>query len=66
MKRQMSKLNLQQTLLQSSVSHDPSEIIIIYWFGALYFCENGDTFFQDSLEQKILKNSIYLKSFASM
>ncbi len=25
------------TLLQSSVSHDPSEIILICWFGAQYF-----------------------------
>ncbi len=24
----------QQALLQSSVSHDPSEIILICWFGA--------------------------------
>ncbi len=29
----MAKLN-QQPLLQSSVSHDPSEIILICWFGA--------------------------------
>ncbi len=28
----MAKLNFQQSLLQSSVSHDPSEIILIYWF----------------------------------
>ncbi len=30
----MAKLNLQQLLLQSSVSHDPSEIIVICRFGA--------------------------------
>ncbi len=30
----MEKLNFQQPLLQSSVSHDPSEIILIYWFAA--------------------------------
>ncbi len=30
----MSKLNFQQSLLQSSVSHDSSEIILISWFGA--------------------------------
>ncbi len=30
----MEKLNFQQPLLQSSVSHDPSEIILICWFGA--------------------------------
>ncbi len=29
----MAKLNIQQPLLQSSVSHDPSEIILICWFG---------------------------------
>ncbi len=31
----LAKLNLHQTLLQSSVSHDPSEIILICWFGSL-------------------------------
>ncbi len=30
----MAKLNIQQLLLQFSVSHDPSEIILICWFGA--------------------------------
>ncbi len=30
----MAKLNFQQSLLQSSVSRDPSEIILIYWFAA--------------------------------
>ncbi len=29
-----AKLNFQQPLLQSSVSHDPSEIILICWFGS--------------------------------
>ncbi len=29
-----AKLNFQQSLRQSSVSHDPSEIILICWFGA--------------------------------
>ncbi len=28
----MAKLNFQQPSLQSSVSHDPSEIILIIWF----------------------------------
>ncbi len=28
----MENLNFQQPLLQSSVSHDPSEIIVICWF----------------------------------
>ncbi len=30
----MTKLNFQQTLLQSSASHDSSEIILIWWFDA--------------------------------
>ncbi len=30
----MAKLNFQQPLLESSVSNDPSEIILICWFGA--------------------------------
>ncbi len=30
----MAKLNFQQPLLQSSVSHDPAEIILINLFGA--------------------------------
>ncbi len=30
----IAKLNFQQLLLQSSWSHDPSEIIVICWFGA--------------------------------
>ncbi len=30
----MAKLHFQQQLLQSSVSHDPSEIILIFWFSA--------------------------------
>jgi len=35
----MSKWNFQQSLLQASVSHDPSEIIlIICWFGAYDQC----------------------------
>ncbi len=28
----MEKLNFQQPLLQSLLSHDPSEMILIYWF----------------------------------
>ncbi len=28
-----AKLNFQQPLLQSSVSNDPSEIILMCWFG---------------------------------
>jgi len=30
----MAKLNFQQPLLQATVSHDPSEIILICWFDA--------------------------------
>ncbi len=30
----MAKLNFQQLLLQSSVSHDLLEIVLLYWFGA--------------------------------
>ncbi len=30
----MANINFKQPFLQSSVSHDPSEIIPIYWFGA--------------------------------
>ncbi len=32
----MAKLKFQQLLLQSSVSHDPSEFILIWWFGAMF------------------------------
>ncbi len=66
----MLKLNFQQLLLQTSVSHDPSEIILIFLFSvqetfiiinvikhcaALYICGNHDAFFAER------KNSIYLK-----
>ncbi len=30
----MTRLNFQQPLLESSVLNDPSEIILICWFGA--------------------------------
>ncbi len=30
----MAKLNLLQPLFQSSVSHDPSDIIQVHWFAA--------------------------------
>ncbi len=33
----IAKLNFQQPLIESSVSHDPSEIIEICWFGAQDF-----------------------------
>ncbi len=56
----MAKLNFQQLLRQSSVSHDPSETILTYQFGAqetfliiinvqnnfaAYYCGNRNTFF---------------------
>jgi len=60
-------------LLQSSVSHDPSEIILIWWSpaqetfliiinvenrcAASYFCGNHDTFLQDSVKVKELQES---------
>ncbi len=63
------------SLLQSSVSHDPSEIILIYWFAsqqtlliynvekscaASYFYGNHDTCFSGFFdEQKVQK--IYFK-----
>jgi len=46
-------INHLTALLQSSVSHDPSEIILIYWFDAqktlscvdYYVCRNHDSFY---------------------
>ncbi len=40
-----AKLNFYQPLLQHSLSHDPSEIILIYWFAA------QETFSVASLEE---------------
>ncbi len=34
----MVKLNFQQLLLQSSLLHDPAEIILVYWFGDQETC----------------------------
>ncbi len=48
----MSKQSVQQPLLQSSVSHDPSEIILISWFGAL-FTVNFDQFNVSLLNKSI-------------
>ncbi len=72
----MIKAEFSASLLQSSESHDPSEIILICWFAAQdmfmiiicienscaasYICENRDHFFPRFFEQKIQKNSIYL------
>ncbi len=56
------KAEFSASLLQSSVSHDPSEIIIIYWFNAenscaaQRFCGNRDSFFLDTDEYNVQKN----------
>ncbi len=62
----MIKAEFSASLLQSSVSHDPSEIILICWFAAQetfiiidvenshdasYFCKNWYKFFQDSVQK---------------
>ncbi len=69
----MAKLYFQQALLQTSVSHDPSEIILICWFAAqgtflgcaslcfLLFVLETDIFSGFFGESKGEKNSIYLK-----
>ncbi len=36
----MAKVNFQKPTLQSSVSYDPSEIIVIFWYGAQETFEN--------------------------
>ncbi len=71
----MAMLNFQQPLLQSSVSHDPSEIILICSFLAqvtfiivinvenncLTFCDNCNSFFHHSLiNRKILKKIAFI------
>ncbi len=70
----MAKLNFQHQLLQSSVSHDPLEIMIqICWFGAeetllfmlkhlccLIFLWNHDTFFLDSLMNRKVKRTAFI------
>ncbi len=63
-----------QPLLQSSVSHDPSEIILIYYQYAdlfsmletvvllnIFFLEPVILFFQDYLMNKKLKRTAYSK-----
>ncbi len=57
------KYNLSASWLQSSVSHDPSEIILICWFAAqeifvlLNIFGTCDTFFFDSFMNKKLKRT---------
>ncbi len=48
----MAKLNYQQPLLQSSVSRDPLEIILLFWFDAQ----------KKIFDYKVQKNSIILNS----
>ncbi len=67
----MIKAEYSASFLQSSVSHDPSEIILIYLFAAqetffyhyyYKYLKQLSTFFQDSFnEYKDQKISIYLK-----
>ncbi len=59
----MAKLNLQQALLQSSVSHDPSQIILMCGIGAqetfhliINVENNCDTF----LDSKSLRTDFFL------
>ncbi len=76
-----SKAENQQPLLQSSVSHDPSEIILICLFGAQetlsmlktvvllnIFLETVIISFRSFNESNVFKKSIYLKykSFGSL
>ncbi len=55
----MAKLYFQLPLLQSSVSHDPSEIILICCFGAMF--KNFKKITKKSLMNT--KRTIYLKQF---
>ncbi len=68
-----------QPLLQSSVWHDPSEIILIGYaqetfpiiinvehrFAAVHFCGKHDFFHESFMKKKANKNNIYLKSFVT-
>ncbi len=65
----MAKLNFQQSLLQSSVARDLSEIILICWFGAqeknliIFHVENSciASYFSGFFDkQKVQKDIIYL------
>ncbi len=63
----MAKLNLPQSLLKSSVSHDPSEIILISLFAAqetiLIIINVGifvNTFFQGSLINKKFQRTAFI------
>ncbi len=54
-----AKLKFQQPLLQSSASHDPSEIILTCWFGVNETYETTFFFIQDWIKD-LENNSIYL------
>ncbi len=54
----IAKLNL-QTLLQSSVTHEPSEIILIWWFSA------QETFVLLSVLKKVVLLNIFVERLLS-
>ncbi len=60
--------HMHASLLQSSVSHDPSEIILIYWFVTVarqlwcFYLFFYPLYFEESfINSKLKKNSIYSK-----
>ncbi len=58
----MIKAELSASLLQSSVSHDASEIILIYWFATqetfliIINVENSSAFFTIKVQQILIEN----------
>ncbi len=54
----MAKLNSQQALLQSSVSHDPSESILIGWYTKKIFVEDEIHFSELFDEFKVKKQQL--------
>jgi len=63
----MIKAGFSALLLQSSVSHDPSEITLIWWLSTFMimiiiacFCGNRDAFFQDSLMNRKFKRTEFI------
>ncbi len=69
----MAKLNVQLPLIQSSVSYDPSEMILTNSFGAQvtfiivinaencqHICGNHNTFFQDILMNRKFKRTAFV------
>ncbi len=71
-----------QSLLQSSVWHDPSEIILIVYFGAqetfpiiinaensfaaVHFCGKHDFFHESFMKKKANKNNILFEIFCNI